>query len=345
MIRAIRNNIPRFIIMIFIIILFIITLSLGISAKDLFNDLVTRLFMNGLLALSLLPMLRSGAGINFGLPIGAVAGLIGMVVSIETGMKNFTGFAAAIVILVPFAVVFGYLYGRLLGKVRGNEEIAATFAGFSFVSLMCFFWATAPFSHPQMMWPIGGKGLRPVIGLSNFFGKSLTDLWKFSPAGINIPLGLILLFSAIVIIMIIYSRSRRGIAMRATGQNEVFASLSGIDVSAVKTESVIYSTILAAAGICVYAQSYGFLELYEAPLMMAFPAASAILLGGGNGTGTTLMHAFLGMFLYQSIYLLSTPVANAILIPETAEILRMIISNGIILYALFAGSRVKDGTY
>jgi len=344
MIKTIKNNIPQFLIIIFAAVLFITTLFLGMNTKDLVNDLVTRIFMNGLLALSLLPMLRSGAGINFGLPIGAVAGLIGMVISIELGFKNFSGFIAAIVILIPFAYLFGYLYGKLLNIVRGNEEIAATFAGFSFVSLMCLFWAAAPFSHPQMMWPIGGKGLRPVIGLKNFFGRSLTGLWNFSPWGINIPLGLILLFSFFVIIFIIYSHSRRGIAMHAAGKNEIFTTLSGIDVDKVKIESVIYSTILAAAGICIYAQSYGFLELYEAPLMMAFPAASAILIGGGNGTKTTIAHVFLGILLYQSIYLLSTPVANAILIPETTEILRMIISNGIILYALFSGSKVKYGT-
>ena len=342
MIKIIKNNIAQIIIIIFVVFLFITTISLGMSGKDLFNDLVTRLFMNGLLALSLLPMLRSGAGINFGLPIGASAGLIGMVISIEAGIKSFPGFAAALLIMIPFACLFGYLYGILLNRVRGNEEIAATFAGFSFVSLMCLFWAAAPFSNPQMMWPIGGKGLRPVIGLNNFFGKSLTRLWNFSPYGINIPLGLILLFSFFIIIMIIYSRSRRGIAMQAAGKNEVFTSLAGININAVRIESVIYSTILAGAGICVYAQSYGFLELYEAPLMMAFPAASALLIGGVSGNRTTMINASLGIFLYQSIYLLSTPVANSILIPETAEILRMIISNGIILYALFYGSKAGN---
>ena len=45
------------------------------------------------------------------------------------------------------------------------------------------------------------------------------------------------------------------------------------------------------------------------------------------------MNALIGTFLYQTTYLLSIPVANALLIPEMAEILRTIITSGIILYA------------
>ena len=42
-------------------------------------------------------------------------------------------------------------------------------------------------------------------------------------------------------------------------------------------------TMLAAVGIIVYGQSYGFMQLYQAPRQMGFLAASAILIGFGFG--------------------------------------------------------------
>ena len=43
--------------------------------------------------------------------------------------------------------------------------------------------------------------------------------------------------------------------------------------------------------------------------------------------------AVIGTLLYQMAYLMSVPVANALLIPELAELLRMIITNSVILFA------------
>jgi simple sugar transport system permease protein len=100
------------------------------------------------------------------------------------------------------------------------------------------------------------------------------------------------------------------------------------------------STVLAAIGICVYAQSYGFIELYESPLAMAFPAASAILLGGSMGKNATIIQVIVGTFLFQTVYVFSGPLANTLLVPEISEIMRVIITSGIILYALlFQGER------
>ena len=116
-----------------------------------------------------------------------------------------------------------------------------------------------------------------------------------------------------------------------------------MNISRLRILAVILSTILGAVGICVYAQSYGFIELYDAPQMMAFPAASAILVGGSAGKKTTLLHVILGTFLFQTTYVISGPIANALMVPEVAEIFRMMITNGIILYALVhEGKRTRE---
>jgi simple sugar transport system permease protein len=87
-------------------------------------------------------------------------------------------------------------------------------------------------------------------------------------------------------------------------------------------------------GIIVYAQTFGFLQLYMAPLFMAFFAVASILIGGATLNRATIWHATVGCFLFQSILVVSMPVANLIISENLAEVARIIISNGIILYAL-----------
>jgi simple sugar transport system permease protein len=239
--------------------------------------------------------------------------------------------------------LLGVFYAWILNRVKPREEITATFVGFSFIPLMNFFWAAAPFDNPAMLWPIGGKGMRPTIGLKSYFAKSLNSLFQFEICGVAVPVGLLLFFFLLCLLLSLFFRTKFGKAMVAVGENEEFARLSGLDIAKIRTVAIAMSTVLAAMGICVYAQSYGFIELYDAPLMMAFPAASAILVGGGAGRKTSVFHAVLGSFLFQTVYVLSGPVANESMIPEVAEIVRLMVTNGVILYALlYEGGKASD---
>lgn len=333
---------PQLIIVIFLIILMIMVLFLKMPLKVLLYDSLVRLVMNGVLVLSLVPMLNTGIGINFGLPIGIVSGLLGMCLAINYRFAGFSGFGIALLFSLFFGSILGYLYACLLNRVKGREEIASTFIGFSFISLMCLFWAVAPFTNPEMLWPIGGKGMRLTIGLENYFDKILNSLWVTEIFGIKIPCGLLAFFLLLCLLIYFFNKTKLGKGMRIVGENETFAYLSGINVLRTRTIAIVLSTVLGAFGICVYAQSYGFIELYTAPLMMAFPAASAILIGGSSGNRTSIGQVVVGTYLFQTIYVLSGPIANELLIPEFAEIIRMIITNLIILYALLYGEIRKN---
>ena len=61
--------------------------------------------------------------------------------------------------------------------------------------------------------------------------------------------------------------------------------------------------MLGALGIVVFQQSFGFIQLYEGPLYMAFPAVAAILIGGAGVNKATLTNVFIGAALYQGITL------------------------------------------
>lgn len=339
------NQLPQVVVLVFLAFMMGIAFHLGISIRYIVSDALIRLVMNGILVLSLLPMLNAGIGINYGLPVAITAGLLGLCLAVNFRITGLPGFTAALLFAIPLATVLGYGYARILNCVKGREEITATFIGFSFVPLMNYFWAVAPFSNPAMLWPIGGKGMRPTIGLRDYFSRELNTLWSFQFFGITVPVGLLLFFALCCLAVSIFIKTRTGTAMIALGENEAYAQLSGLDIPRLRVLAVILSTILGAVGICVYAQNYGFIELYDAPMMMAFPAASAILVGGSAGKRTTLLHVVLGTFLFQTTYLISGPIANELLVPEVAEIFRLMITNGIILYALIHEGTVKRGRY
>ena len=127
--------------------------------------------------------------------------------------------------------------------------------------------------------------------------------------------------------------------MLVAGENTAFSRSIGINVDNYRILGIVLSTVLSAVGIIFYSQSYGFLQMYQAPLMMAFSAVAAILIGGATMKNAQLSHVILGTLLYNGILSLSMPVANA-LAPESniAEIVRIVASNGVIIYAL---SKIK----
>ncbi|MGI6711390.1 MAG: ABC transporter permease subunit [Bacillota bacterium] len=330
---------PQIIIMSFLGVLFLIAAILEMNLINIVNTSLVKFAMNGILVLSLIPMINAGVGMNFGLPVGIVSGLLGMCLAINMKLTGFFGFFISVLLTTPIAIIFGYIYGLILNRVKGKEDIAAIFIGFSFIPLMNFFWTLVPFTNRQMLYPIGGVGLRPKIGLDPYFAKVLDNLFAIKIGGLAIPLGLLGFYTIICLILYWFFKTKLGLVMLAVGENEGFSKLSGVDINRTRLIAVIISNVIAGLGICVYAQSFGFLELYDAPLGIAFPAVSAILIGGSMGKRATIFEAVLGTYLYQTIYLLSAPIANALLLPQMSEILRMIITNGIILYALLKRER------
>jgi len=68
---------------------------------------------------------------------------------------------------------------------------------------------------------------------------------------------------------------------------------------------------------------------------MAFPAVAGILIGGASIRRARITHVLIGAFIFQGLMATSLPVANELFEgTDLSETLRMIIQNGIILYAL-----------
>lgn len=339
-----KLGIPRTIIGLFFLLLCFMALWYDLSLQQLLSNTLVRMGMNSVMVLAMLPGIQCGISLNLGLPIGLVAGLVGGLVTIELGLPGWSGFLFAVALGCAIAAVAGWLYGILLNRLKGEEMSVTTYVGFSIVSLMCIAWLMLPFTSLKLRWPLG-TGLRNTIGLdSTNFRHILDDLLSFKIGNITFPTGLILFMLLCCFLVWLFLRSKTGIAMSAAGNNPRFAEATGINVDRMRIIGTMLSTVLGAVGILVYSQSYGFMQLYTAPRQMGFIAASAILIGGATTSRGKISHVLIGTFLFQGVLTLGMPVANELVPGSTiSETLRILISNGIILYALTKSGGVTRG--
>jgi simple sugar transport system permease protein len=326
---------PRLIIFFFVVVLFITAPFVGVNVDSSLKDVLVRFGQNGVMVLAMVPMMQSGSGLNFGLPVGIIAGLLGSALSMQCQFIGPLGFIMAVVFSLPFALIFGWLYGLLLNKVKGEEMTIAMYIGFSIVTFMAIMWLMLPFTNPTMVWGYTGKGLRTTITLDGYWPRVLNDFLniKIGPF-FEFPTGAILFFILMAVIMWLFMRSRTGTALTAVGSNPDFARAGGVSVDKCRTIGVVISTIYGAIGILVYQQGFGFIQLYNAPLYMAFPAVAAILLGGASVNKAGILNVVVGTFLFQSILTMTPSVINNILRTDMSEVIRILISNGMIIYAL-----------
>ena len=332
---------PRIIIFIFLILLFVAAPIVGVRLDASISDVLNRFGQNGIFVLALVPMIQSGCGLNFGLSLGIIAGLLGATISVQLGLVGFFGFFGAIALAAPFAVLFGWLYGKLLNKVKGEEMTIAMYVGFASVMFMCIMWLILPFNGPTMIWGYAGKGLRTTITVEGFYRQFLNDFAAIEIGQFfKVPTGEILFVFFCAFLMWLFLRTKTGTAMTAVGSNPDYARASGISADKMRTVSVIISTMLGAVGIIVYQQSYGFIQLYTAPLAMPFAAVAAILIGGASVNKASMVNVIVGAFLFQGLLTMTPSVINSTLQTDMSEVVRIVVSNGIIIYALTRKTKV-----
>lgn len=327
-------GLPRLIITGFLVLLLIMAPFVGADLPTQISNIINRFSWNGILVLAMVPMVHSGCGLNFGLPLGIISGLLGATISIEMGFTGGMSFVVAILVATPFALVFGALYGWLLNKIKGGEMMIATYVGFSSVSLMCMMWLVLPYHSPNMVWGLAGKGLRTTISLEGYFDQALASIARIEIGNISIPTGTLIFFAILAFAIWVFLHTKTGTAMTAVGSNPVFAKAAGINVDRIRMLSVVMSTWLAAIGILVYEQGFGFIQLYMAPFYMALPAVSAILIGGASVNKASIMNVIVGTILFQGIVTMTPTVMNNMIHMDMSEVIRIIASMGMILFAL-----------
>ncbi len=355
---------PRIIIFLFLVLLFLMppfakvtgierlagVASISIPAS--FSDVFNRFGQNAVFVLALVPMIQSGCGLNFGLSLGILSGLLGATLSMQFNLHGAAGFFGGLVLASPFAVLFGGAYGMLLNKVKGEEMTIAMYVGFASVFFMSIMWLLLPYTHPDMVWGFAGKGLRTTISVENYWIHILNNFLAIpggdvtlSPMGVKtyeflFPTGELLFVALTAFLMWLFMRTKTGTAMTAVGSNPDYARAGGISVDKMRLVSVIISTFLGAAGILVYEQSFGFIQLYTAPLAMPFSAIAAILIGGASVNKASMVNVLIGTFLFQGLLTMAPSVINSTINSDLSEVVRIIVSQGIIIYALTRKTKV-----
>jgi simple sugar transport system permease protein len=330
-------GLPRLIIGIFVLFLFAICPIVSVNPQIAFDGMLGRFGMNLVLVLSMVPMIQTGCGLNFGVPLGIVSGVLGAVLSIQFGIEGWLGILSAIAMGIIVASAVGYVYGTILNRVKGDEMIIATYIGLAFIAFMNLFWVKLlPVTHPDLLLGYGGAGggMRQTVTLEGHWVRQFTSILSFKIGKfLEVPTGMLLVGALCCAFMWLFFKSKLGTAMTAVGSNPEYARAAGINVNHMRTISVMMSTAVAAVGIIIYAQDYTMLQLYNAPNNLMFPSVAAILIGGATINKASIKNVWIGTLFFQAIITVGPMVVNGAL-ADVAEPARLIIQNGMIIYAL-----------
>lgn len=339
-------GLPRLIVFCFFLAIVITAAVNGIDVASYLSSTLKYFGMWGILVLAMIPSIKCGIGPNFGVSLGIVCGLLGALLAIQfniapvvngliPGFGPWASLFFAMIVAGIIAWLVGVAYGKLLNMVKGSEMTVTTYVGYSAIYLMCIVWFRAPFNSGEIIWPLGGVGVRNSVAMESSFGYLLNDFLGFNLGPVYIPTGIVLTVLIACVFVFLYFRSKTGLAITAAGSNPTFARASGIDVDRMRIKGIALSTVLGAIGIIVYTQGFGYLQAYTAPLQMGFICVASVLIGGATTTKAAISHVLLGTFLYQGLVIFTPPVSNHLLAgTDISDTMRQIIQNGVILYAL-----------
>ena len=195
----------------------------GYTVPYVMYELFGRLSRNAFIVLALILPIVAGMGINFAVTIGAMAAQISALWVIEWNVAGRFGslaaFAAAMVMTVPIAAFFGFLIGKLLNKMKGQEMIGGLILGYFANGLyqllfLFIFGNLIPLNAPGLVIK-GSTGVANTIDLSTErgFKYALDDLWRVDfGTGLYVFCGVYL---AIVLLRLLRKRADKKKTLRS----------------------------------------------------------------------------------------------------------------------------------
>lgn len=176
-------------VMVMFIVLCVVCLYFsGYTVPYVMYELFGRLSRNAFIVLALILPIVAGMGINFAVTIGAMAAQISALWVIEWNVAgrfdSLAAFVAAMLMTVPIAAFFGFLIGKLLNKMKGQEMIGGLILGYFANGLyqllfLFIFGNLIPLNAPGLVIK-GSTGVANTIDLSTDrgFKYALDGLWK-----------------------------------------------------------------------------------------------------------------------------------------------------------------------
>ena len=176
----------------------------GLTVPYVMYELFGRLSRNAFIVLALILPIVAGMGINFAVTIGAMAAQVAALWVVEWGISGLSGFLLAMAMTVPLAAFFGYLIGKLLNKMKGQEMIGGLILGYFANGLyqllfLFIFGNLIPLNAPGLVIK-GSTGVANTIDLSTDrgFKYALDGLWR-----VNFGTGLFILCGVMAALAIV----------------------------------------------------------------------------------------------------------------------------------------------
>jgi simple sugar transport system permease protein len=317
-------------------------LAAHLTPEFLLREMLVRFGRNAVLVLSLLIPILAGLGLNFGIVVGAMAGQIGAILVTFFKVRGLPGFALALLISTPVALLFGIGTGWLFNRAKGREMVTGLIAGFFANGLyqLVFLFAIGsliPFRDPSMLLP-QGFGLRNTVDLLGI-QYAIDDLIKVSltleQSPVRVPLGTFLFIAVFCLFNLFFLRTKLGQELRAMGQDPHVAAASGIDVERNRVVATVLSTIFAAWGQLFFLQNIGTLNTYSSHEQVGMFSIAALLVSGATVTRATVGQALLGTLLFHTLFVVS-PLAGKALAGDAqiGEYFRVFVAYAVITVAL-----------
>ncbi len=152
--------------------IFFIVVS-GMDMHYVSSQLLLRLNRNAFIVLALIIPIIAGMGINFAITIGAMAAQIGLLLTINWNVTGFAGILLAAAITLPLAMFLGFLIGKLLNKMKGQETIGSLILGYfangAYQLLFLFiFGSIIPLNENVTI--VGASGVQNTLNLTGSVG-------------------------------------------------------------------------------------------------------------------------------------------------------------------------------
>ncbi len=145
----------------------------GLDMNYVSSQLLLRLNRNAFIVLALIIPIVAGMGINFAITIGAMAAQIGLLLTISWGVTGVPGILLAAAITLPLASLFGFLIGKLLNRMKGQETIGSLILGYfangAYQLLFLFIFGNfIPLSDKVTI--VGATGVQNTLNLTGSVG-------------------------------------------------------------------------------------------------------------------------------------------------------------------------------
>lgn len=309
------------------------------------SELANRLVRNTFLVLSLIIPIIAGMGINFGIPLGAMAAQVGLIFSQDLGFTGLLGILVAAVIALPIAIVLGIFSGNVLNRAKGREMITSMMLSFFMlgVYMLVIMFLTGPLIpiRDRSMLLSSGVGIKNSITLTT--AGALDNALKYRiqiPLGndqikFDIPVLTIFIIALLCVFITYFKKTKLGQNMRAVGLDQDVANNSGLNADKIRVKSIVYSTVLAAFGQLIYLQNIGTLATYAGLDQAALYAAAALLVGGASILKASIVNAIVGTALFHLMFIIM-PLAGKEVTGDAmvGEFLRTFISYAIVTISL-----------